>query len=349
MIELWFIVLCLMITFFAVLEGWDFGSGALHYIVARNQDERQVVIAALGPLWSWHEVWLLGTGGVLFAAFPRVLAIAFPAYYLALFLVLWTFILRGISLEFRGHISDHLWHAFWDFVFAVSNVTLAILFGAAIGNVMRGMPLAPGVPLSLPLFTDFGVRGQVGILDWYTVSVAVFTLVCLSAHGASYLTIKTEGEIHRRSRKLANWLWMSTFLLLFLVSLETLHVRPELFTGMSNQPAAWAALAVVGAGLTGILTGLRSGAEHRTFLGGCALIAGLLGTAAASLFPVMLHSTLDPKYSITAWNGSSDAGSLRIATYWWPVAFGLALVYFAFISKHYAGRVQISKDTQRPY
>src|SRR5215467_655226 len=156
MTELWFAILCVMITFFAVLEGWDFGVGALHYIAARNQDDRRVLIAALGPLWSWHEVWLVVTGGVLFVAFPRVLSVAFPAYYLALYLVLWTLLLRGISIEFRGHISNALWRSFWDFVFCGSNVTLAILFGVAIGNLMRGAPFAPNVPLSLPLFTDFG-------------------------------------------------------------------------------------------------------------------------------------------------------------------------------------------------
>jgi len=349
MIELWFLILCLMIAFFAVLEGWDFGTGALHYIAARNQEERRVLIAALGPLWSWHEVWLVGTGGVLFVAFPRVLSIAFPAYYLALYLVLWTLILRGISLEFRGHIPHALWRSFWDCVFAMSNVLLAILFGLAIGNVMRGMPLAPNAPLSLPLFTDFGVRGKVGILDWYTLSVAAFTLVCLSAHGASYLTIKTEGEVHRRSRRLAKRLWLSAWLLLMLVSVETFYVRPQLWAGLSGRPLAWAALVITGGGLYCILTGLRSGADGRAFLGGCSLIAGLLGAAAASLFPVMLHSTLAPEYSITAWNGSSDASSLRVAAYWWPMAFGLALVYFRFIGRHYRGRVQIGKDTQQPY
>jgi len=349
MIELWYFILCLMITFFAVMEGWDFGVGALHYLAARNQDERRIVIAALGPLWSWHEVWLVGTGGVLFVAFPRVLAIAFPAYYLALYLVLWALVLRGISLEFRGHIAGALWWSFWDFVFSVSNVLLAILVGVAIGNIMRGIPLAANAQLSLPLFTDFGVRGRIGILDWYTLSVALFTLVCLSAHGASYLATKTEGEVYRRSRRLAQWLWLAAFLLLIVVSAETAYVRPQLWTGMAARPLAWAALAVVGGGVICIFTGLRASADGRTFAGGCLLIAGLLGAAAACLFPVMLHSTLAPKYSITAWNGSSDVSSLRVAAYWWPVSFALALCYFGFIAKHYRGRVQIAKDTQRPY
>ena len=349
MIETWYVILCVMIAFFAVLEGWDFGSGALHYLAARNQEERRLLIAAIGPLWSWHEVWLVATGGVLFVAFPRVLATGFPAYYLALHLVLWALILRGVSIEFRGHISHAMWYSFWDIVFVVANVSLAVLFGLAIGNVMRGMPLRPDVPLSLALFTDFGVQGKVGIVDWYTLSVALFTLFCLSAHGASYLATRTAGAVFRRSRRLAALLWPATFCLLVLVSLETFDVRPQLAAGLGQRPAAWAAGAVVAGGLIAIVTGLRSGADRRTFLGGCALIAGLLGAAAASLFPVMLYSTMSPQYSITAWNGSSAPSSLRVAAYWWPVAFLLSLGYFAFIGKHYRGRVQVSRDTQQPY
>jgi cytochrome d ubiquinol oxidase subunit II len=189
----------------------------------------------------------------------------------------------------------------------------------------------------------------VGILDWYTVSVAVFTLVCLCAHGASYLALKTEGEVYRRSTSVGKWLWIVTALLLVLVSFETWWVRPELFAGMAGRPAAWVGCAVVLGGLAAIFTGLRAGFESRTFAGGCALIAGLLGTAAASLFPVILYSTLDPQYSITAYNGASDASNLRVAAYWWPVAFALAIFYFVFIGKHYRGRVQPINDTQRPY
>ena len=117
MVELWFAILCLMLVMFAVLSGRDFGCGALHFIAARNQDERRMLIAAIGPLWTWNEVWLVAGGGVLFVAFPRVLSISFPAYYLALFLVLWTLILRGIALEVRGLIDSGLWRAFWDFGF----------------------------------------------------------------------------------------------------------------------------------------------------------------------------------------------------------------------------------------
>jgi cytochrome bd ubiquinol oxidase subunit II len=342
MVELWFAILCLMLVMFAVLAGWDFGAGALHFIAARNQEERRALIAAIGPLWTWNEVWLVAGGGVLFVAFPRVLAISFPAYYLALFLVLWTLILRGIALEVRGLIDSVLWRAFWDFGFAASSASLAILFGAAIGNVIRGMPLTDA-PLSLPLFTDFGVRGPLGILDWYTVSVAVFTLVCLCAHGASYLTMKAEGEVYRRAKALTKWLWPGAIVLLVVVSVETYKVRPDLFTRMSDQPLAWVALLLTAGGMAAVISGPHAAAEGRTFWGGCVFIAGLLGSAAASLFPVILYSTISGEYSITAYNGSSDASSLRAASYWWPVAFVLSLVYFWFVGKHYRGRAQASE------
>jgi cytochrome d ubiquinol oxidase subunit II len=343
MVELWFAILCLMLVMFAVLAGWDFGAGALHFIAARNQEERRALISAIGPLWTWNEVWLVAGGGVLFVAFPRVLAISFPAYYLALFLVLWALILRGIALEVRGLVASELWRAFWDVGFAASSVLLAILFGAAIGNVVRGMPLRPDSPLSLPLFTDFGVRGMLGILDWYTVSVAAFTLVCLTAHGASYLAVKAEGEVSQRAKALTKWLWPGTLFLLLVVSLETFYVRPGLFTGMRERPIAWIALAFAVGGLAAIVTGLRSGSEARTFLGGCVLIAGLLGSAAAGLFPIILFSTMSPEYSITAYNGSSDASSLRAASYWWPVALVLSLGYAWFVGRNYSG-VHDKKD-----
>ena len=108
--------------------------------MARTRDERRQVVAAVGPLWSRHEVWLVGFGGTLLAVFPRLVASAFAGYYLALFLILWCLILRGIALEVGGHI-DRLWQGFWDFVFVVSSFLLAVLFGAAAGNLARGVPL----------------------------------------------------------------------------------------------------------------------------------------------------------------------------------------------------------------
>src|ERR1700675_2890530 len=196
-----------MLIIYVVLDGRNFGAGMLHWLVAKTPQERRQVIAAIWPLWSWHEVWLVGVCGTLVAVFPRLMASAFSGYYLALFLILWGLILRGISLEVGGHINDRLWQSFWDFVFVFASFLLAILFGAAAGNVARGVPLDAKGNFSMAFFTNFGVRGYVGLLDWYTVSIAIFAAVMLAAHGATYLMLKTEGPVHDRSATYATYLW----------------------------------------------------------------------------------------------------------------------------------------------
>ncbi len=185
MIAIWYAVVSFMLIVYIVLDGRNFGAGMLHWFVARTPEERRQVIAAIGPLWTWHEVWLLGFGGTLIAIFPRLMASAFAGYYLALFLILWCLILRGISIEVGGHINDRLWQTYWDFIFVFSNFLLAILFGAAAGNVARGVPINPQGNFSMAFFTNFNVRGHVGLLDWYTVSIAILATMMLAAHGAT--------------------------------------------------------------------------------------------------------------------------------------------------------------------
>src|SRR5690349_15559017 len=182
MIAIWFGVASFMLIAYVTLDGRNFGAGMLHGLVAKTAQERRQVVAAIGPLWSWHEVWLVGFGGTLVAVFPRLMASAFAGYYLALMLILWCLILRGISIEVGGHLNDRLWQGFWDFVFVFANFLLAILFGAAAGNLIRGVPIEADGNFSMAFFTNFRVRGYVGLLDWYTVSVAVFTAVILAAH-----------------------------------------------------------------------------------------------------------------------------------------------------------------------
>ncbi len=228
MIAMWYAIVSFMLIIYVVLDGRNFGAGMLHWVVAKTPEERRQLIAAIGPLWTWHEVWLVGFGGTLLAVFPKLLASAFAGYYLALFLILWALILRGVSIEVGGHINDQLWQGFWDFVFVVANFLLAILFGAAAGNLARGVPLDTQGNFSMAFFTDFRTRGYVGLLDWYTVSIAIFAMVILAAHGATYLTLKTEGAVHYRSSTLAKYLWMAVVPLFLLISIETFLVRPDL-------------------------------------------------------------------------------------------------------------------------
>lgn len=346
MAELWFALLCFMLTMFVVLDGWDIGAGALHLVVAKTDAERRQVIAAIGPLWSWHEVWLVAAGGTFLLAFPELMAVAFAGFYLALWMVLWSFILRGISIEVGGHLNDALWRSAWDFVFTASNLLLAILFGTALGNVIRGVPLDESGRFSMSLFTDFRASGRVGILDWYTLSVAVFATVLLAAHGATYLRLKTVGPVRDRSERLARWLWLAGAILFLVVSFETGMVRAELYQAMLQRPLAWVSLVILIAGIWAVWTGLRGSDEKRAFAGSCAIIVGLLAGAAASLFPVVLHSTLGRQHSLTAYTGATSERGLRIALLWWPVAVVLALTYFFVIMRVYAGKVRPSQDTQ---
>jgi cytochrome bd ubiquinol oxidase subunit II len=349
MVEIWYAILAATLTIYLVLDGRNFGVGAVQMIVAKTAAERRQIVAAIGPLWSWHEVWLIALGGELFLAFPRVLATAFTGYYLALFLVLWSLILRGISLEVGGHVANPLWQEFWDFVFTVSSIVLAVLFGAALGNVARGVPLDGNGEFQMAFFTNFGVRGHVGLLDWYTVSMAVFTLLILSAHGATYLSVKTEGVVHQRSERLARRLWAAVCPGFFAVSIETWCVRPQLVVGVAHRPLVALAVIVALAGASAILSGFRTDRERRAFTGSWLLIVGLLGAGAAAMFPFILYSTLGSEHSLTAFNSTASHESLRVALIWWPIALVLALGYFLFILRYYRGRVKPSEDTQGYY
>jgi cytochrome d ubiquinol oxidase subunit II len=338
----------MLITYIA-LDGRNFGAGMVHWIVAKTPEERRQVIAAMGPLWSWHEVWLVGFGGTLVAVFPRLMASSFAGYYLALFLILWGLILRGVSIEVGGHINDRLWQSFWDFVFVFSNFLLAILFGAAAGNVVRGVPLDAQGNFSMAFFTDFKPTGYVGLLDWYTVSVAVFAMVILAAHGATYLTLKTEGPVHDRSAEWAKYFWLAVVPLFLVISVETFMVRPDLFGGAIYNPFWWLGLVIVIGSIITLVSSLITGREMGAFLGSSFFIVGLLVTGAAALFPVMLHSTLAPENSLTAYNAAANRTSLLLASIWWPMGLALATVYFVFISKRYMGKVSVQRDTQGFY
>ena len=349
MVEIWYAILAFTLIVYVTLDGRNFGAGILHLIVTKTPSERRQVIAAIGPLWSWHEVWLVAFGGVMFVAFPRLLGSAFSGYYLALFLVLWCLILRGISLEVGGHINDRMWQSFWDFVFPVSNVLLGILFGTALGNVVRGVPLKENGEFHMAFFTDFGVRGNVGLLDWYSISMGVACMVVVTAHGATYLTLKTEGPVHDRCEAIARKLWTIIPVLFIAITAQTWDVRPELFGGMIRNPIAWLAILVSLAGALTVFRGLRRRLELRTFVGSCMIVAGLLAAGAAAIFPVILLSTLGPENSLTAYNSSAGQKSLKVAIIWWPFALALSCTYYWFVLRHFSGKVKPVDDRHGLY
>jgi cytochrome d ubiquinol oxidase subunit II len=349
MIETWYSILAFMLTIYVLLDGRNFGVGILHLFVARTPAERRQVVAAIGPLWSWHEVWLVAFGGVLFFAFPRLYAVSFSSYYLALILILWCLLMRGIALEVGGHLNDRMWQALWDVIFAFSNVLLAILFGTALGNLIRGVPVDINGDLAMPFFTDFRVRGDVGLLDWYTISVSIVCLVMVAAHGANYLTLKTDGLVHDRSAVIARRLWCIIPLLFVVISVETWYVRPELVPAMAHHPTAWVGIALFLVGVTELVTGLRWHSEWSSFVGSSLLIAGLLAAGAATIFPVFLYSTVGPENSLTAYNTATSVKSLELGLIWWPFALALTCASSYLIGRRYRGKVRIATDTQGVY
>src|SRR3984885_6235804 len=199
---LWFWIVAAMLTGYVVLDGFDLGVGIVYPFVARTEEERQHALRAIGPVWDGNEVWLIAGGGTLYFAFPLLYASSFSGFYLPLNIVLWLLVLRGIGIEFRMHIENQVWRSLFDGFFAISSALLAIFFGAALGNVVRGVPLGADHFFFEPLWTNFRTGADTGILDWYTCGAAVLALVALVVHGALYVVLKTEGAVNEKSRKL---------------------------------------------------------------------------------------------------------------------------------------------------
>lgn len=332
--EIWFVVVVLMLATYVVLDGYDFGVGALHLWVARDDTERRQVLAAVGPFWDANEVWLLASGGALLVGFPGVLAAGLSGFYLAIFLVIWTLILRAVAIEFRSHVADMLWRRFWDGVFSLASALLPVLLGAALGNVIRGLPLDHDGWFALALFTDFSGRDPVGILDWYTVLCGVFALISLSAHGAVFLlwrTTGTSGQVPARARAAALVAFTVAAAMWPAVAVATHAVNPDLLANLPRRPAGWLALALAAAGLTVVFAGLRSGRVLAAFLGSCAWIGFMLIGIAACLYPVLLRSSADPALSLDVYNSGAHEVSLRTAMIWLSVGLPLVCVWFALL------------------
>jgi cytochrome d ubiquinol oxidase subunit II len=341
---LWFWLVSVMVALYAVMDGFDFGAGILHHFVARTDSERRQVLGAIGPLWDGNEVWLLAGGGSLFLAFPSVLAAGFSGFYLAMFMVVWSLMLRGIAIEFRSHVQSGMWRAFWDFVFSFASVLLPVLLGAALGNVVRGVPLDRTGYFNIPLFTHFATHNPVGILDWYTVLTGVFVLVTIANHGALFLAWKTEGPVHGRARRFALPLSTLTAVLGGLATLATAQVNPDIYANLPHAPLAWVGLFLFVLGLATVFLGQLRGRFLAAFLGSGAFIVGLLAATAACVFPVMLKSTLDPAWSLTAYNASVSHHGLVTGAKWWFLGFPIAIAYFVVLFRIHRGKVKATAD-----
>jgi len=338
---IWFWIVAIMLAAYVVLDGFDLGVGILSPVLARSESDRQIMLRSIGPVWDGNEVWLLAGGGTLYFAFPALYAAAFSGFYLALMIVLWLLIMRGCSVELRMHIDDRLWRSFFDGLFFFSSSLLAIFFGAALANVIRGVPIQENGYFFLPLWTDWRVGPQPGILDWYTVIGGLVALVALSTHGALYLAVKTEGALQARARIFVRRSWIVLFAITILSLVATVAVRSDSLVNYYSYPVAFVIPVGVLGSLGGILYFSRHHADRKAFTSSCVYLSTMLVGAAISLYPRLLPSSGYLGHDITVQNALSGPYALRVGLVWWALGMVLAVVYFVVVYRMFRGKVNL--------
>jgi cytochrome d ubiquinol oxidase subunit II len=336
MADVWFVIVCVLLVGYVVLDGFDFGAGVLHRIVARTDAQRREVIAAIGPFWDGNEVFLLAAGGALFLAFSRVLAVGLSGLYLAVMLVLWGILLRGIGLELRSHLRDSMWRSFWDVVFQLASGLLALLLGVALGCVLRGFPIGADGYFGLELFSFESPTRGLGVIDAYTLFTGLFALLLITQHGGRFLAMRTTGEVAARAKDIAQRLTIPVVLAWVLVTALTYVFAGPAATTFAERPWAWPLAPIAGGALyLGWYFG-RGDAAGRAFLASCATIVALLGIAATSMYPVLLRSTTDaPALDVN--NAASPDTTLGLGLRWWFFAFALVVGYFVNLARIHRG------------
>ncbi len=337
----WFIIVSVMIAAYVVLDGFDLGAGVIYLVAGRTQDERRKILRSIGPVWDGNEVWLLAAGGTLYFAYPQLYASAFSGFYLPLMMVLWLLMLRGIGIELRAHMENPVWQGFFDVIFCLSSALLTIFFGAALGNVIRGVPLGPDGYFFEPLWTNFRLGAHPGILDWYTVLAGVVALVTLTVHGALYVTLKTDGELALRTREIALLMWPVQLVLTLLSLVATWFVRPAIKANYLAYPIGFLVPIIVFGSLLLILLSTRRGKEMQAFLSSCIYITGMLVGAVFALYPIVLPASTDPAYSLTIYNSAAGHHGLMVGLVWWTLGTLLSAGYFVYVYRTYRGKVQL--------
>jgi cytochrome d ubiquinol oxidase subunit II len=329
--NIWFFLVAFLLTGYVILDGFDLGAGVLYPFVARTEDERRVVRASIGPVWDGNEVWLVAGAGAVFAAFPMVYAMTFSGFYLAIMLVLFGLILRAVSLEFRHR--DQTWRRVWDGAFFVGSLVPSILVGCALGNVIRGVPMNGNGDYT-------GTFLQ--LLNPYSLLVAVTGLFLIVTHGAAWLALKSEGELHARAvrcRRLTFWVFA---VLAVATSAATVATVSRASDNVLGRPLGWFFLVVLALGLAYTLWQMmKEGAELRSFLGSAVTIIALAGIAAVGNFPVIVPARgTPPETSLTVTNSASGHLTLEVMLIVAIIGCPLVLAYTALVYKTFWGKTK---------
>jgi cytochrome bd ubiquinol oxidase subunit II len=346
---LWFMIVAVMVAAYVVLDGFDLGAGVIYLGAAKTPEERQKIMRAIGPVWDGNEVWLLAAGGTLYFAFPLLYASSFSGFYLPLMMVLWLLMLRGIGIELRAHMENPVWRGFFDVVFCVSSILLCIFFGAALGNVVRGVPLGADEYFFEPLWTNFRVNQNNvgtnnGILDWYTVLTGVIALVTLTAHGSLYVAVKTEADLNRGARAVALWAWPVQLLLTVVGLVATVSIRPAVLDNYKQHAIGFLIPVVVFGALAVMMHAMLKGRDKIAFVASALYIVGMLVGAAFALYPVVLPASTDPARNLTIYNTAAGHHGLSVGFAWWILGTILALGYFFFLFRMFKGKVRLEGE-----
>ena len=346
----WYVVLMGMLTTYVILDGYDFGAGIIHLFFAKTEQDKKAITNAIGPFWDANEVWLIASGGGLFFAFPTLYASGFSGFYLPLIIILWLLIFRAIGLEMRGQINNQMWQVVWDKAFGVASLLLALFFGVALGNVVRGVNLgmvSNGVStvephyFFLPLWSStFSPQGQdLGIIDWFTLLLGVIGVVALTIHGANWIIYKTNSSINTQ---LKNTVFYLNFVLLALViiSLSVWHIiRPDPFHNFIAHPWLGIFSLIAFIGLLGLFKVRSYKKDGRGFLFSSLFLAGGLISTEASIFPNILPSTNHVNPSLTLYNMANDDYALTTGLYWFFIALALIITYMIIQYKVFKGKM----------
>jgi cytochrome d ubiquinol oxidase subunit II len=330
-----FLLLGVLITGYAILDGFDLGVGVLHLFTG-NTEERRVNVNAIGPVWDGNEVWLLAGGGVLFSVFPAAYATLLSAFYSLFILLLASLIFRAVSLEFRNKVSSAGWQSFWDWSFGLGSLISSLLFGIMIGNIIKGIPVSKD---------GIFIGNLLSLLNPYSILTGILCLSIFVMHGSIYMTLKGGGIMLKRMQKFASISWIVLVILYTNTIISTLFISPSLIDELRNKQFSWVIVTVLTASIFYLPVAVRRGKYSRAFMASSIMIACTTGLIGLGLFPLLVLSGIDPSYSLTIYNAS--AGPHTLISLLIIAAFSLPLVigYTIYIHRVFRGKVIISEES----
>lgn len=331
----WFILVAVLFTGYAVLDGFDLGVGAIH-LFARGDEERRIQLNAIGPVWDGNEVWLLTGGGALFAAFPNVYATVFSGFYLALILVLMALIFRAVSIEVRGKHHSPRWRSAWDVAFSVASAAAALLFGVAMGNLLRGIPLDARGEYAGTFFD---------LLNPFSLILGVVALAHSALHGALFASMKTRGDQQTRLRALAGKLALPVLGAYAAFAVATPFLAPHLAERVKAHPALALLPPVTFAALALARAASAKGRDGRAFALSCLAMVAAMAVFALLMFPALVRNSADPAASLTAANACSSPKTLSNMLVIALIGMPLVIAYTAFIYRVFHGKVALDKTS----